>query len=162
MNLHVQMALLKGAPVDAFSKLSHQAQQARRSWHLEVDCQYASKMKALVQVTKDYGCVEEFWGCHAHLSEVTDANSLAREAKRQANVAQSHTNYQISMTSKELEGITALDEQVNIIHPATSEIVGLLSLCMVLLNYLKMQDGHPIIAEVHQEDYCKPAYVIIP
>ena len=33
---------------------------------------------------------------------------------------------------------------------------------MVLLNYLKMQDGHPIIAEVHQEDYCKPAYVIIP
>jgi hypothetical protein len=66
------------------------------------------------------------------------------------------------MTSKELEGITALDEQVNIIHPATSEIIGSLSLRMVLLNYLKMQDGHPIIAEVYQEDYCKPPYVIIP
>jgi hypothetical protein len=70
--------------------------------------------------------------------------------------------HKLSMTSKELESITALDEQVNIIHPATSEIVGSLSLRMVLLNYLKMQDGHPIIAEVHQEDYCKPAYVIIP
>jgi hypothetical protein len=33
---------------------------------------------------------------------------------------------------------------------------------MNLLNYLKMQDGHPIIAEVHQEDFCKPTYVIIP
>ncbi len=66
------------------------------------------------------------------------------------------------MTSEELECITTLDKQVIIIHPATSEIVGSLSLCMVLLNYLKMQDGHPIIAEVHQEDYCKPAYVIIP
>jgi hypothetical protein len=46
----VQVALLKGAPVNAFLKLSHQAQQARRSWHLEVGCQYASKMKAFVQV----------------------------------------------------------------------------------------------------------------
>jgi hypothetical protein len=162
MNLRVQVALLKGAPVNAFLKLSHQAQQARRSWHLEVDCQYASKMKALVQVAKDYGCIKEFWGCHAHLSKVPDANSSAREAKRQVDVAQSYTNYQISMTSEELEGITALDEQVNIIHPATSEIVSLLSLRMVFLNYLKMQVGHPIIAEVHQEDYCKPAYVIIP
>ena len=60
MNLRVQVALLEGAPVNDFLKLSHQAQQARRSWHLEVDCQYASKMKALVQVTKDYGCVKEF------------------------------------------------------------------------------------------------------
>ncbi len=74
MNLCVQVALLKGLPINAFSKLSHQAQQARRSWHLEVDSQYATKMKALIQCTKDYGCVEEFWGCHTHLSEVTDSN----------------------------------------------------------------------------------------
>jgi hypothetical protein len=33
---------------------------------------------------------------------------------------------------------------------------------MVLLNYLKMQDGYPTIAEVHQEDLCKPTHVIIP
>jgi hypothetical protein len=59
INLRVQVALLKGALVNTFLKLSHQA-QARRSWHLEVDCQYASKMKALVQVAKDYGCVKEF------------------------------------------------------------------------------------------------------
>ncbi len=162
MNLRVQVALLKGIPVNAFSKLSYQAQQARRSWHLEVDSQYATKMKALVQCAKEYGCVEEYWGCHAHLSEVTDSNSSAREAKRQVDVAQSHTNYQMSMTSEVLEGITALDEQVEIIHPSTSETVGSLSLRMILLNYLKMQDGHPIIAEVHQEDYCKPTYVIIP
>ena len=162
MNLRVQVALLKGAPVNAFSKLSHQAQQARRSWHLEVDSQYAKKMKGLVEVAKVYGCVKEFWGCHAHLSEVTDANSSSREAKRQVDVAQSHTNYQLSMTSEELEGIIALDQQVNIIHPSTFEIIGSLTLRMVLLNYLKMQDGHPIIAEVHQEDFCKPTYVIIP
>jgi hypothetical protein len=105
MNLCVQVALLRGAPVNAFAKLSHQEQQARRSWHLEGDSWHAPKMKTLVQVAKDYGCVEEFWGCYTHLSEVTNANSLTREAKRQVDVAQSHTNYQMSMTSKELEGI---------------------------------------------------------
>ncbi len=162
MNLCVQVALLRGAPVNAFAKLSHQAQQARRIWHLEVDSRHAPKMKTLVQVAKDYGCVEEFWGCHAHLSKVTNANSLTREAKHQVDVAQSHTNYQMSMTSEELEGIISLDEHISIYHPSTAEIVGSLSLRMVLLNYLKMQDGHPIIAEAHQEGLCKPVYVVIP
>jgi hypothetical protein len=162
MNLRVQVALLRGAPVYAFIKLSHQAQQARRSWHLEVDSLHAPKMKTLVQVAKDYGCVEEFWGCHAHLSELTNAESSTREVKRQVDIAQSHTNYQMSMTSEELEGIISLDEHVSIYHPSTAEIVGSLSLRMVLLNYLKMQDGHPIIAEVHQEGLCKPVYVVIP
>ncbi len=162
MNLRMQVALLKGVPVNAFSKLSYQAQEVRRSWHLEVDSQYATKMKALVQCAKEYGCIKEYWGCHAHLSKVTDSNSLAREAKQQVDVAQSHTNYRMSMASKVLEGITALDEQVKIIHPSTSETLGSLSLHMLLLNYLKMQDRHPIIAEVHQEDYCKPTYMIIP
>jgi hypothetical protein len=162
MNLRVQVALLKGTQVNSFTKLSHQAQQARRSWHLEVDKQHSRKMKTLIQVAKDYGCVEEIWGCHAHLSEVTDANSTNREAKRQVDVAQSHTNYQMSMTSEDLEGITSLDERIDITHPSTGEAVGSLSLRMILLNYLKMQDGHPMIAEVHQEDLCKPVHVVIP
>jgi hypothetical protein len=162
MNLRVQVALLRGAQVNLFAKLSHQAQQARRSWHLEVDKQHARKMKTLIQVAKDYGCVEEMWGYHAHLSEVTDASSSNREAKRQVDVAQSHTNYQILMTSEDLEGIISLDERINITHPSTGENVGSLSLRMILLNYLKMQDGHPMITEVHQEDLCEPVYVVIP
>ncbi len=78
------------------------------------------------------------------------------------DVAQSHNNYQILMASEDLEGIISLDESVDITHPSTGETVGSLSLRMILLNYLKMQDGHPMIAEVHQEDLCKPVYVVIP
>jgi hypothetical protein len=54
MNLHTQVALLRGAQANTFTKLNHQAQQARRSWHLKVDRQYAQKMKTLIQVAKDY------------------------------------------------------------------------------------------------------------
>ncbi len=66
------------------------------------------------------------------------------------------------MVAKELVGVTKLDEQVDILNLTTHELVGSLSLCMVLLNYLKMQDDYPMIAEVHQEDLCKPTLVIIP
>jgi hypothetical protein len=162
MNLRVQNALLRGQEVTACNRLSHQAQQARKSWHLEVDSMYAAKMKALIQSAKTYGCVEEMWGPHAHLSEVTDATSTAREAKRQVDVAQSHTNYQLSMVAEELVGVVNLDEPIAILHPESEKEVGQLSLRTALLNYLKMQDGHPMIAEVHQEDICKPTHIIVP
>jgi hypothetical protein len=67
----------------------------------------------------------------------------------------------MSMVVEELTGITKLDKQINIIHPATLELIGSPSLHSILLNYLKMQDGHPMIAKVHQEYYCSPAHVII-
>jgi hypothetical protein len=162
MNLRVQNALLRGQEVTVFNKLSHHAQQARKSWHLEVDSRYAEKMKALVECAKNYGCVEEMWGPHAHLSEVTDATSTAREAKRQVDVAQSHTNYQLSMVAEELVGVVNLDVPVIITHPESGKEIGQLSLRTALLNYLKMKDGHPMIAEVHQEDICKPTYIVVP
>jgi hypothetical protein len=161
MNLGIQVAMLKGLPVNAFNQLSHHAQQARRSLHLEVDSKYAAKMKGLVQCAKEYSCVEEVWGCQAHLSEVTDAKSTAHETKQQVDVAQAHTNCQKSMVAEELVGVTKLDKPVDIINPTTHETVGSLSLCTVLLNYLKILDGYLVISEVHQENLCKPTHVII-
>jgi hypothetical protein len=119
-------------------------------------------MKGLVQCAKEYGCVEEVQGCHAHLSKGMDAKATGHEAKQQVDVAQAHTNYQLSMVAEELVGVTKLDKPVDIINPTNHETVGSLSLCRVLLNYLNMQDGYTMIAEVHQEDLCKPTHVIIP
>ncbi len=118
-------------------------------------------MKGLIQCTKEYGCIAELWGDHAHLTEMTDNNSTAREAKRQVNVAQTHTNYQLSMSAEELIGVANLDKKVDWFHPSTHKKYNF-SLRMVLLYYLKMQDGHSMIAEVHQEDLCKPTHIIIP
>jgi hypothetical protein len=53
MNLYIQVAMLKGLPVNAYNKLSYHAQQAQRSWHLDVDSKYAVKMKGLVQCAKE-------------------------------------------------------------------------------------------------------------
>ncbi len=95
MNLRVQIAKLKGQEVSTFNKLSNRAQYARKSWHLEVASKYATKMKDLIQMAKEYGCVQHYWGVHTHLSKVTNIKSTSSKAKRQVEVAQKHTNYEV-------------------------------------------------------------------
>jgi hypothetical protein len=68
MTLWVVQAKLKGEYVTTFNKLSNPAQYARKTWHLEVASKYAKKMKALVQMAKEYGCFEDYWGVHAHIT----------------------------------------------------------------------------------------------
>ncbi len=148
--------------MSTFNKLSSRAQYARKSWHLEVATKHATKMKGLVQMAKKYSIIKQFWGRHAHVSKVTDQKSTPREAKRQVDGAQAHTNYQVSMMCKNLLGVIDLDESKDITHPTTGKNLGTYSLQYVLLNYLKMEDGHPMITEAHQEDILKPTYIIIP
>ncbi len=161
-NLRVQNAKLRGQEVSIFNKLSKRAQMAHKKWHIEMACKHASNMKELVQYVKDSGCAKKAWGKHAHLTKVTDLSSNLRETKKQVNLAQSHTNYQMSMMAKDLIGAITLDKILAIIHPASNTIISTFSLQDVLLYYLKMSDGHSMIAEVHQEDITKPTTIIIP
>ena len=161
MNLRVQNAKLRGQDMAIFNKLSGKAQYARKSWHLEVASKHAKKMKALVQYAKEQGCVEQLWGRHAHLSEVTDINSSAHEAKRQVDVAQAHTNYQVSMGSEELLGAINVDETADVFHPTKGK-VATYSLRYILLNYMRMKDQVPFIAEVHQASLAETTHLVIP
>jgi hypothetical protein len=102
MTLHVQTSKLRDENVSTFDKLNKCARYAWKTWHLEVASKYATKMKGLVQMAKDYGCVEHYWGVHTHLSEVIDLKFTANEAKRQVVMAQKHTNCKVSMTLKSL------------------------------------------------------------
>ncbi len=95
-------------------------------------------------------------------AQQTDATSTAHKAKQQVDVAQLHTKYQLSMVAEELVGVVSLDEPIDITHLTTYKIVGSLTLRTLLLNYLKMNDGYPMIVEVHQEDLCKPTHVTVP
>jgi hypothetical protein len=127
-NLKIQNTKLKGQDISTFNKLSNRAQFMRKSWHVEVASKYANGMKELVQYTKESNCVSQLWGRHAHLSKITDQRSLAHEAKRQVDVAQGHTTYQMSMTGEELVGIICLDETADIMHAVNKDMIGTFSL----------------------------------
>jgi hypothetical protein len=105
--------------------------------------------------------VEQLWGCHTHLSEVTDINSSAHEAKRQVGVAQGHTNYQVLMGLEERIGVINVDEAIDVIHPTKGK-VATYSLCYILLNYMRMKDNFPFIAEVHQALLAEHTHLIVP
>jgi hypothetical protein len=130
------------------NKLKGKLQYARKSWHLEVASKHASRMKSLVKYAKEQGCMEQLWGRHAHLTNVTNATSMAREAKRQVALARAHTNYQMSMMAKELLGVISVEESADLVHPVTKAKVASFSLHYVLLNILKMKDKQSMIAEV--------------
>jgi hypothetical protein len=73
--LRNRVAKLWGKDISIFNKLSYHAQNARKSYHLEVASKHAAKMKELVQYEKDAGIIKKCWGSHVHVSEVTDASS---------------------------------------------------------------------------------------
>ena len=163
MTMRIQTAKLRGEYyVSFFNRLSNHAQYARKTWHLEVPSMYATKMKSPVEIAKAYKCVETYWGLHAHLSEVTDIKSTASEAKRQVEIAQKHTNYEVSMRAEDLVGVIRLDYESKIFHPTTGKEVGSYSIRYALMNFVKMSDVRPAIAEAHQSGISKPTHLIVP
>ena len=162
MTLRIQAAKLRGEEVATFNRLNNRAQYARKTWHLEVPSTHAAKMKSLVEIAKAYKCVDAYWGVHAHLSEVTDIKSTASEAKRQVEIAQKHTNYEVSMTAEELIGVIDLDYEAKVCHPTSGKEVGSFSLRYALMNFVKMSDGRPAIAEAHQSSISKPTHLVVP
>jgi hypothetical protein len=160
--LQNQVAKLWGKDVSIFNKLSYRAQNARKSYHLEFASKHAAKIKELVQYAKDAGIVEKYWGSHVHVSEVTNASSSLIEAKRQCKVSQSHTNYQVSMVLKAVSSIVDINNSAEFLHPVLRQPIGSMSLQQVMLKYLKMSDGHSLLAEVHQAGPQLETTVIVP
>jgi len=108
-------------------------------------------------MAKENNLVEKMWDKHTHISEVVNKESTPSEIKRLIKVAQSHASYQCSMILEDIIGIT------RIYNKDTGTFLGTLSLRQALLRYLRLSDGHQLIAEVHQsEEVMGPVQAVIP
>ena len=145
-----------------FNNLSLQAQMARRAWHIEVETKHSKALVDLVRKAKADNAISEMWGRQVHFSEVADNNTPSAEIKRYVKFSQRHVNFHCSMTCEDIRGITNLDATAQIFSVTSNEPVGQLSLRQVLLKYMKMADGHSLIAEIHQRGPLGIVEVIIP
>ena len=145
-----------------FNNLSLQAQMARRAWHIEVETKHSKALIDLVRKAKDDNAISEMWGRQVHFSEVADNNTPAAEIKRYVKFSQRHVNFHCSMTCEDIRGITNLDATAQIFSVTSNQPVGQLSLRQVLLKYMKMADGHSLIAEIHQRGPLGIVEVIVP
>ncbi len=94
--------------------------------------------------------VTKMWGKHAHVSEVVDKSSTPSKIKRLIKVSQRHTNYQCSMLLEVVQGIIDLDIPVKIHQEGTNNCLGRISLHQAMLKFIRLSDGHQLVAEVHQ------------
>ena len=66
------------------------------------------------------------------------------------------------MTAEDLVGVINLDYESKILHPTTGKEVGSYSIRYALMNFVKMSDVRPAIAEAHQSGISKPMHLIVP
>ena len=68
----------------------------------------------------------------------------------------------MSLISVQVKGITNLGASAEVTCPESGNVIGHLSLCQTLLKYLKLQDGNPMCAELHQRGPQGPVDMVIP
>ena len=68
----------------------------------------------------------------------------------------------MSLISVQVKGITDLEASAEVTCPESGNVIGRLSLRQILLKYLKLPDGNPMCAELHQRGPQGPVDMIIP
>ncbi len=84
---------------------------------------------------KEYGIVKRYWGRHAHISEILAKDSSHCEARRLAQVAYLHANYQCSMILEDIHGIATLDSTAKAFDKEGA-LMGIVSLHGLMLKHL--------------------------
>jgi hypothetical protein len=80
---------------------------------------------------------------------MVDKSSSPSKVRDLVQVAQCHMSYQCSMSLEDISGIVNLDRSVAVKDKETGREIGTYSLCTILLKYLRLSDGHQLIAEIH-------------
>ena len=141
---------LPGQDTSHFNKLSWRVQANQKVYHVECDRHFAKDLQRLMHYAKELDLVTRYWGHHAHVNEVVDKFSSPSKIKRLIQVAQSHTSYQCSMILEDISGIIDLDGSAVVKDEDTGCKIITISLRSVLLKYLRLNDGHQLIAAIHQ------------
>jgi hypothetical protein len=70
--------------------------------------------------------------------------------------------YNMSVVSVEVCRIMDLDALTGVLCPESGDVLGRLSLRETLMKYLKLKDGNPMVAELHQRGPQGPVDMVIP
>ena len=114
------------------------------------------------QLHQGYELAVRIWGGHTHITEMVDWDSPKGDVSQFVRMSQDHTNYNMSLISIQVKGIPNLEASTEVTCPKSGNVIGHLSLCQTLLKYLKLQDGNPMCAELHQHGPQGPVDMVMP
>jgi hypothetical protein len=162
VNIRRSVPKLPGQPGSNFCDYSREMQEARRAHLIECDIKAIPFLRVLISYIKDNKLAARIWGGHTHITETVDWDSPKGDVSRFVRMSQDHTNYNMSLISVQVKGITDLEASADVMCPESGNVIGRLSLRQTLLKYLKLPDGNPMCAELHQRGPQGPVDMIIP
>jgi len=153
---------LPGQPGSNFCDYSREMQEARQAHLIECDIKAIPFLRTLISYIRDNKLAARIWGGHTHITEMVDWDSPKGDVSRFVQMSQDHTNYNMSLISVKVKGITDLEVSAEVTCPELGNVIGRLSLCQTLLKYMKLPDSNPMCAELHQRGFQGPVDMIIP
>ena len=161
INIRRGVPKLPGQPGSNFRNYSREMQEAQRAHLIERDIKAIPFLRLLISYIKDNKLAARIWGGHTHITETVDWDSPKGDVSRFVRMSQDHTNYNMSLISVQVKGITNLEASAEVTCPDSGNVIGRLSLRQTLLKYLKLPDGNPMCAELHQRGPQGPVDMII-
>jgi hypothetical protein len=159
-NLRSNVPKLPRANTHAMTKLPGHLQTHRRQFHLECASEDKGFFKCLLEYGKKSRFIKDWWGQHVHPSEVVDYDSAPGDCHRFEKISKRSLNFNASLTSLEVHGFLNLCDKIDVFKGDV--YIASLTGRDVLTTIFKLENGSPLIVEVHQLMGGAPALFVFP
>ena len=92
-----------------FRVYSRKMQEARRAHLIECNVKAIPFLCLLINYIKENKLAVCIWGRHTHIMETVDWDFPKGDVSRFVRMSQDHTNYNMSLTSVQVKGVTDLE-----------------------------------------------------
>jgi hypothetical protein len=147
-NLRSNVPKLPRANTHAMTKLPSHLQTHRRQFHLECASEDKGFFKCLLEYGKKSRFIKDWWGQHVHPSEVVDYDSAPGDCHRFEKISKRSLNFNASLTSQEVHGLLNLGDKIDVYDG--DKFMAALTGRDVLTTVFRLENGTPLIVEVHQ------------
>ena len=145
----INVPKVPGQNTSQFEGLSSQVSYARKAIHLDVNAEEKPYATKLWKIAKDNGIATSRWGKQFLATPYLKKDDI-NHIRKVCSVQQDHVNLQCSLMPMELEGITDIDKEVDIIDTDGKSTIGVISLRQILYDFVKMTDGSgSVFCQIH-------------
>ena len=168
-SLALNVPNIPGQDSSKLNKMSWQMKNQRKAYHMVCDKSHTKQLQELVAIAKNRNLIAPIWG-----KQVKASNAIAKgfgkrdktpswQIQNIKSFTKHHVNFHASMTAVGFDGIWDLDKEVaiyNVTNPLRVE--GWMCLRTVMYSKLKLGDGHPLLAEIHQKQAMGDVEAVVP
>jgi hypothetical protein len=151
INISQGIPKLPGQPGNNFCDYLREMQEAHHTHLIECDVKEIPFLRGLIGQINESKLASPIWDGHAHITKMVDWDSLKGDISWFIRMLWDHMCYNMNVTSVEVQGISDLEALAEILCPVSGNTLGFLSLQQTLMKYLKLHNGTPMCAEVHQQ-----------